>query len=108
MRPPVGGWMETGEQPWEAAARETLEEIGLAVRPQVADVYPATSQYFPESGVHSVCLMVRCNALLQHDLSDLVLEPGKVSAVRWASPHEARALDLFGHVRAYLDGKGGF
>lgn len=102
-----GGWMEEGERPWETAVRETYEEVGLAVLPTVADVYPATSQHFPEQGVHSVCLMVRCHYPAR-DLTGLALEPGKVSDAIWATPAEARRLDLFGHVRAYLDGRGGF
>lgn len=95
-----GGHIETGEEPWEAAAREAGEETGLAVRhPETGpalvhvDVHPG-----PRGHTH-----LDLRYLLSADDADPNPPPGESQDVRWFSWDDAIELadpGLVGALRA--------
>lgn len=55
-----GGHLEFGEDIATCAARETLEETGLVVKP-AAKIAAVTNDYFAKEGKHYVTLFVWCD-----------------------------------------------
>mgnify|MGYP003330080871 CR=1 FL=1 len=95
-----GGHIDDGEQPWEAAHREAVEETGLTVRhpadgPRLVhvDVHPG-----PRGHTH-----LDLRYLLEADDEDPAPPPGESQDVRWFSWDDAFALadpGLLGGLRA--------
>ncbi len=76
----AGGAIQSGETPDEAAIRETREEIGFALDfSRGGKVF----EYVSEHSIHHVYLFCQ-----DADPGTLTLQPGEVSAVRYASPSE--------------------
>ncbi len=73
----VGGRALAGESSIQAAQRETLEELGLAI--DLSDERPFFTMNF-EEGFDDFYLVER-----NIDISDLVLQKEEVEAVMWAS-----------------------
>jgi len=76
-----GGHLEFGETPEECAAREVLEETGLAV----SDLrfLTATNDYMPDEGKHYVTLFMVCVRRNKGD-EPQVLERDKCEGWEWA------------------------
>lgn len=86
----AGGAVQSGETPDEAARRETLEEIGFALD------FSRGSKVFEYVGNHSLHhVYLFCQ---DADLTTLTLQPGEVSAVRYASPSELPAMVQSGEM----------
>ena len=79
----VGGHMEHGQSPEEAAAMEAAEEMGLRIDP--ADIHrgPYTNDVFRAEGKHYVTLF--CWAALPSGQEPVIAEPDKLAEWRWAS-----------------------
>jgi 8-oxo-dGTP diphosphatase len=85
-----GGWLEFGEQPYDAARREVEEETGALVRP-VSDAGFVTGT--SDNGrFHIVTLVIKCEFI-----GGLVwnAEPDKSLAVKWFAREMLVELDLF-------------
>jgi 8-oxo-dGTP diphosphatase len=95
-----GGHQEFGETPEDTAARETLEETGLVVRPTVRLGF--TDDPMPEIERHYVTLFIGCARL---GGEPELREPEKASALAWLTTDELRArrVELFGPLGRCLD-----
>jgi 8-oxo-dGTP pyrophosphatase MutT (NUDIX family) len=82
---PVSGKVEPGEEQAAAVARESMEEVGLVVRP-VEKVWENMST----SGRY--CLHWW---LAEYAGGELVLDPREVGEARWLAPGEIFALEIF-------------
>lgn len=80
----VGGSAVAGEDPRQAAERETLEEIGLAL--DLSGARPKLTINF-EEGFDDIYLIER-----EVNLETLRLQESEVQAVRWASREEILAM----------------
>lgn len=91
----VGGKVEPGETPAEAAVRETLEEASI----QVEAVAEIGRRRHPRTG--RLMVYVACRPVGDQDP---VAAPDELAEVRWVPPVELGELmpDLFAPVRAYL------
>jgi 8-oxo-dGTP diphosphatase len=72
---PIGGKLETatGESPHECAARETLEEAGLACEPQEFHLFAMIAERAYEGGAHWLMFLFVCRqpiAALPADISE--------------------------------------
>lgn len=91
-----GGWLEFGEDAFDAARREVEEETGLFVRPFSPAGY--TTRTEPDSDLHIVTLFVRCEYL---DGEPENREPDKQLAVSWMPQEMLVELDLFAPLDAW-------
>ncbi len=81
----AGGSAVAGEESWQAAERETYEELGLKI--SLKDVRPHFSINYTRGfdDFYAVIMDV--------DLRDLVFQPSEVAEARWASLEEVRELE---------------
>jgi len=77
-----GGKLEFGESVEDCAARETLEEAGIVIRPVARG--PFTSDVFAPSGPHYVTLFVIADLISGEPRA---LEPTKCEAWSWRDWH---------------------
>lgn len=94
-----GGWIEYGEAPRMAAARELGEEVGLRVRPEFLDQVGVTSDLFKEEGKH--CLTVWFAAFVG-DVEPRICEPDKATELRWVDHRGPLPEPLFLPLQNYL------
>lgn len=87
-----GGWVEMWEDPMAGAARETMEETGLAVLPVSSLGW--TDARHRDEGVHAVTLWVKC-VPLEDPGKARVVEPEKCPAVKWVPVKKVAYLHLF-------------
>lgn len=85
-----GGWLEFGEQPFDAAEREVLEETAVSVKAREQDGYEVGVS--DNGRFHIVTLFVRCDWAFG---SPLNREPDKQRAVQWMPEEALVELDLF-------------
>lgn len=83
-----GGHIEFGEEITDCAARETLEETGLVVRPS-SKIAAVTNDVFETEGKHYITLFVWC------DMAD----PSAIPEVSLPSPSYLVRRIYGGHVR---------
>src|SRR5690606_13616910 len=95
-----GGHQEDGESPEGAAARETLEETGLVVRPTARLGF--SDDPMPEIGRHYVTLFIGCTVVTGEPE---LREPEKATALAWLTPDELRSrrAELFAPLGRCLD-----
>lgn len=91
-----GGMVEEGESPTEAAARETLEEVGLRVK--IEDVFYVAS-YLPAELGRGPWSQVVVVDYLAKPLKGRVVLNGESSDFRWLAPSEFDALETTPQVR---------
>ncbi len=95
----VAGYIETGESPEQAAAREALEEVGL----HVGNFRYFASQPWPFNG--SLLLGYFCDALTDEDIT---LEKEELSRAVWVPRKEIPAANPFSltgtMINAFRDG----
>jgi 8-oxo-dGTP diphosphatase len=77
----VGGHLEHGESPQDAAARECLEEVGVDLHPELIVPGPFTNDVFEAEGRHSVTLWL--SAELPAGQVTQNREPHKAERVAW-------------------------
>lgn len=82
----VGGHLEYGQTPQQAAVAETSEEAGVALDPGSVALGPYTNDVFPVEGRHYVTLFASAR-----------LPAGQVPRIM--EPHKADAMDWFGFDR---------
>lgn len=85
-----GGWLEFGEEPFDAAEREVLEETGVNVEAWQQDGYDAGVS--ASGRMHIVTLFVTCGWVGGEPVNR---EPEKQLAVRWMPEEMLVELDLF-------------
>jgi 8-oxo-dGTP diphosphatase len=91
-----GGWLEYGEEPWDAAAREVMEETGVDVVP-VGDRGWIVSK--SDDGERWILTMyVECTYLSGEPT---VTEPDKCAEVGFVDPLDGRP--LFVQVTEWID-----
>lgn len=90
---PVSGKVEAGEEQAAAVARETMEEVGLAVKP-VEKVWENLST----SGRFRLHWW-----LAEYVGGELVLDPREVGEARWLAPQEIFALPIFEGDREFYE-----
>ena len=90
---PVSGKVEPGEEQEAAVARETMEEVGLVVKP-IEKVWenPSTSGRY--------CLHWW---LAEYVSGELILDPREVGEARWLAPQEIFALPIFEGDREFYE-----
>jgi len=91
----AGGSVLAGETSQDGAARELLEEVGVAV--DLSRTGPAVTVRAPKS-VYDIYLM---NAPADLDITTLSLQPEEVAAVRWASRDDIQDMITDGRFVAY-------
>ena len=91
-----GGWLDFGEDPLAAAARETLEETTVEVVGR--SLIGCTTNYNTEQSLWIVTLIVGCEYV---DGDPEVVEPEKCPEVAWVPVGEVDSLPLFRPTRAY-------
>lgn len=91
-----GGWLEFGEDAFDAARREVEEETGLIVKPFRPEGYTTATESGSE--FHIVTLFVRCE-YLGGKLENR--EPDKQLDVRWMPQEFLVELDLFAPLDAW-------
>ncbi len=79
----VGGHVEFGQSPQEAAAAEAREEMGLDLDPASIHVGPWTNDVFHDEGKHYLTLFAWVE--LPHGQWPAIREPDKISRWRWAA-----------------------
>jgi 8-oxo-dGTP diphosphatase len=96
-----GGWLEFGEEPFDAAVREVMEETGISVRAVREDGY--TCNIAENGSFQIVTLFVRCEYVSGEPT---VTEPDKCPEVLWVHFTQFRAMNLFAPTRFWLDNAG--
>ena len=94
----IGGEIEPGENPAEAAVREVKEETGLRIR----STGVIGRRVHPQTGREMVYLAARPT----HGTEALVGDEQELAEVRWvdlAQAHELMGGMIFGPVRGYLE-----
>jgi 8-oxo-dGTP diphosphatase len=91
-----GGWLEFGEHPFDAAARETLEETSVVVTPQKFVGYTVNENIARSLWI--VTLIIRCEYFSGEPL---VVEPEKCPEVSWVPIENVDHMLLFAPTRAY-------
>ncbi len=81
----AGGSALAGEESWQAAERETLEELGLKIH--LKDVRPHFSINYTRGFDDFYAVIADV------DLNALTLQQSEVEEVRWASPEEVRRME---------------
>lgn len=76
-----GGWIDWGQTPAEAAARELLEELNVTVTAEEGELIGAVANTYDEQDMHVICLAVHFGTYDDERLENL--EPEKCSAVAW-------------------------
>jgi 8-oxo-dGTP pyrophosphatase MutT (NUDIX family) len=95
---PVTGRLEPGETPGRAAAREVMEEVGLAVRAGAIALEGETQD--GRYGLVWVEVTLEDAAAARRPLT---LKSDEVAEARWATPAEAVALEpMFPRTRAFF------
>lgn len=92
----AGGGVVAGETSWQAAQRETMEELGLSL--DLSGERPALSVSFPR-GFDDIYLVE-----YPVDLAALTLQKEEVQAVRWAGQEEIHAMIAAGTFIPYHGG----
>lgn len=93
-----GGWLDFGEHPLDAAAREVQEETSVVVEPQEFVGY--TVNFNDAKSLWIVTLIVRCG---YYAGEPTVMEPEKCPEVAWIPLDRVETLPLFAPTRAYQD-----
>jgi 8-oxo-dGTP diphosphatase len=93
-----GGWLDFGEHPFDAAAREVQEETSVVVEPQEFVGY--TVNFNDAKSLWIVTLIVRCG---YYAGEPTVMEPEKCPEVAWVPLECVAGLPLFAPTRAYQD-----
>lgn len=92
-----GGWIDWGQSPEEAAAREADEEVAVHCLPEDGRLIGVVNNTYPEQDKHIICLCVQFD---EYDASELTnVEPEKADAVKWVPLRELVFLDLFPPLR---------
>ena len=92
----AGGSALAGEDSWQAAERETMEELGLRI--DLRDVRPHFSINYTR-GFDDFYAVI-----MDADLSDLTLQPEEVSEARWATLEEIHAMERDQSFAPYFPG----
>jgi 8-oxo-dGTP diphosphatase len=92
-----GGWVDAGEEPEVALAREFAEEVDLNV--MVGDIRDAVSNTHPSPVDTVICLFYDVGLVSG---TPRVMEPEKCIDLTWMLPREALLLDLFEPLRDYF------
>ena len=77
----VGGHLEYGQSPQQAAVAETAEETGVSLDPAAVRLGPYTNDLFPDEGKHYVTLFA--SAVLPPGQQPRIMEPHKADAMGW-------------------------
>ncbi len=84
-----GGYLEFGESPEQCAARETLEETGVAIAD--ASFLTITNDFFPQERKHFITLWMHAN---HHSGAERLAAPDEATEVEWFH-HQALPQPLF-------------
>ncbi|KAJ4266102.1 hypothetical protein NW762_004080 [Fusarium torreyae] len=84
-----GGHLDYGESFLECAARETLEETGLKVRP--IKVVAVTNDVFEEVHKHYITIFVRCE-MEDENAEPQIIEPNKCEGWYWKKWEDLKQL----------------
>lgn len=88
-----GGWIDWGQEPSEAAAREVLEELNVRVDLTSADLVGAVANTYEEQDMHIVCLGIAFSGFDESTLENR--EPQKHDEVAWVDVEALASLPLF-------------
>ena len=96
-----GGHLEGGESPQETAARELLEETGIAIPASSVRVLGFTNDVFAAEGKHYVT--IECHAWWDGKHQPRTMEPDKCRGWVWKTWQQARELrPLFLPARNFM------
>lgn len=96
-----GGWLDFGETPTEAAAREVKEETGLDVSVDTLEGWSQWAFNTSENGQFQILtLVMHCRP--NGSLEPRIMEPDKADAIEWVSVTEAMRRPLFQATADYL------
>ena len=76
-----GGHMEFGEEPFQTAIRETIEETGIVLEPNNIQVAFFTNDIFPDTTKHYIT--IHCVTHLRDNVAVELREPDKCAEWRW-------------------------
>ena len=94
-----GGWIDWGQTPAQAAARELLEEVNVRVSEHEGKLWGAVANTHEAEQMHVICVAIH---FPHYDDSDLAnLEPEKCDAVSWVPVKELSKLALFPALRSH-------
>ena len=84
----IGGHLDEGESPKEAAAREVLEETGLRVPPGLFEATTFTSDVFKSEGKSYITLYFKADLDTgsRVEAEPEIREPTKASDMKWVRP----------------------
>lgn len=94
---PVGGGIEEGETPIEAALREVYEEIGIQLRAEQIKLSLKAPYDFGEGTVYFF------ETTLHSSLPEFVFKENEIAEHRWFEIAQAQELPAFPATKTFLD-----
>jgi 8-oxo-dGTP diphosphatase len=95
----VGGWVDYGESPQEAVARELREEANIFVLPKDGTVEAAVANSYEKEGMHVVCVFYAFDEFDDSKMKNM--EPEKHETLLWLPVRDLQGLELFPPLRDF-------
>ncbi len=96
----VGGWIDFGETPEEAAAREVMEEVGVEVKD--LQLLGVTTNPFPKENIHAIAPII--GARIKSGIPTN-MEPHKCAEMMWMKDWENLPRPLLTEYNKFISKK---
>ena len=99
-----GGWLDFGDTPAEAAARELAEELNVKVNPKRPGKTLVVTNTYEDAGMHVVCVNIEFSTYDDREIDNM--EPEKCDGYEWVPIHQVKDRRLFPATRLIAKKKG--